>query len=80
MKRGSVRTAAWRVLAMTAALLALLLTTATPASAGVSNYSVWWSYGPVAGVSYQNQSIISTNIVMMAVISVRPTSGSIPGG
>jgi hypothetical protein len=65
---------------MLAVSLALLLAPATTASAGVSNYSVWLGYGPVAGVSYQNQSIISTNTVMTGSISVRPTSGSIPGG
>lgn len=57
-----------------------LLFSNAPAYAGVSEYSAWWSYGPVSGISYQNQSIVSNNSIMTGLVSVRPTSGTIPAG
>lgn len=69
-----------RALVAVTALLVGLLVPAAPAYAGVSEYSPWLGYGPVHGISYQNQSIVSTNSIMTGLISVRPTSGTIPAG
>jgi hypothetical protein len=69
-----------RVLAIAAVLIGVLWLAPAPAYAWTTDYSVWWYYGPVAGVSYANQSLISNNTVMTGSITVRPTNGTIPGG
>lgn len=76
-----MRVLALRLLAMAAVLLVVLGLAAAPAYASTTEYSLWGAYGPVAGISYANQSLISNNTVMTASVTVKPTSGSgIPGG
>ena len=69
-----------RSVAFLALLFGALLTPIAPANAGTTVDSVWASYGPVAGISYQNRSSVSTNSIMTGYISIRSTNGTIPGG
>jgi hypothetical protein len=69
-----------KIAACLSALIVPMLFT-TPAHAGVSLYSNKAYYGPVNGISYWNQSIVSTNIIMESAYTVaRNGSGTIPGG
>ena len=56
------------------------LSLAMPAGA-TTLYSIWGSYGPIAGIPYANRSDVSDNVVMAAAGTVKSTNGAtIPGG
>jgi len=70
-----------RTAVVLATLFTVLAGSVVSADAGVTDYSIWLYYGPVAGITYQNQSSISTNSIMTGGVTVEPKNGAtIPGG
>lgn len=61
-------------------IFVMMFSIAQPASA-TALYSAAWYYGPILGITYYNQSIVSDNTVMTSGYSIWSSNGqTIPGG